>query len=106
MISCFLTPNAEAVYTYPTELKSELESRFGPYRIDVKDFRSEDKIPILDQIYEMTNQHFAMAEYLVTSREWDFFMMVEMGTDRIHHAFWKFCDAQHSKYVPGNPFGE
>lgn len=104
MISCFLTPNAEAVYTYPTELKSELESRFGPYRMDVKNFRSEDKIPILDQIYEMTNQHFAMAEYLVTSREWDFFMMVEMGTDRIHHAFWKFCDAQHSKYVPGNPF--
>lgn len=104
MVSCFLTPNADSGYTYPPDLKPELESRFGPYRMDVKNFRSEDKQPILNQIYDMTDQHFAMAEYLVTSREWDFFMMVEMGTDRIHHAFWKFYDSEHFKFVPGNSF--
>jgi len=104
MIGCFLTPNSDAPYTYPPELKPELESKFGPYQMDVKNFRSEDKRPILDHIYEMTNQHFAMAEHLVSSRDWDFFMMVEMGTDRIHHAFWKFFDSEHFKYVPGNQF--
>jgi predicted AlkP superfamily phosphohydrolase/phosphomutase len=28
-------------------------------------------------------------------------MMVEMGTDRIHHGFWHFMDREHRKYEPG-----
>jgi predicted AlkP superfamily phosphohydrolase/phosphomutase len=31
-------------------------------------------------------------------------MMVEMGVDRLHHGFWKFCDPTHPKYQPGNPY--
>ena len=30
--------------------------------------------------------------------------MVEMGTDRIHHGFWKYMDAEHRKHEPGNRF--
>ena len=30
--------------------------------------------------------------------------MVEMGTDRIHHGFWKYMDSEHRKHVPGNPY--
>ena len=104
MIGCFLTPTAKSPYAYPPELKGELEARFGPYLLDVENFRSEDKAPILDQIYKMTEQRFAMARHLVTTRPWDFFMMVEMGTDRIHHAFWKFFATTHRKYEPGNPY--
>lgn len=104
MVGCFLTPNADSPYAYPPELKSELESQFGPYRMDVQNFRSEDKQRILDDIYRMSDQHFAMAKHLVTTKPWDFFMMVEMGTDRIHHAFWKFHDPHHLKYTPHNPF--
>jgi len=104
MVSCFLTPNAQSSYTYPPELKSELEKKFGPYMIDVENFRSEDKDRILDNIYKMTEQHFAMARHMVTTHPWDFFMMVEMGTDRIHHAFWKFHDKNHRKFEPGNKF--
>ena len=37
-------------------------------------------------------------------KEWDFFMMVEMGPDRLHHGFWKYFDTDHPKYVPGNPY--
>src|SRR5204862_3051178 len=33
----------------------------------------------------------------------DFFIMVEMGPDRIHHGFWRYFDPQHPKYVAGNP---
>ncbi len=72
--------------------------------LDVENFRSEEKDRILKQIYKMTEQPFAMARHLVTTRPWDFFMMVEMGTDRIHHAFWKFHDKSHRKYEPGNPY--
>ncbi len=31
-------------------------------------------------------------------------MMVEMGTDRVHHAFWQYMDPAHHRYEPGNPF--
>ncbi|MFQ5663837.1 MAG: alkaline phosphatase family protein [Terriglobia bacterium] len=104
LVSGFLTPSPRSDYTYPAELKAELAARFGAYRLDVENFRSDEKERILEQIYRMTEQHFAMARYLVTSRRWDFFMMVEMGPDRIHHAFWKFFDPGHRKYEKGNRF--
>jgi predicted AlkP superfamily phosphohydrolase/phosphomutase len=31
-------------------------------------------------------------------------MMVEMGSDRIHHGFWHYMDPAHRKFEPGNPF--
>jgi len=104
LVGCFLTPSAESDYAYPAALKAELTGRFGAYRLDVENFRSDEKERILEQIYQMTEQHFAMARHLVTTRPWDFFMMVEMGTDRIHHAFWKFSDPAHRKYEKGNKF--
>ena len=52
----------------------------------------------------MTETRFALARHLRDTRAWDFFMMVEMGTDRIHHAFWRYLDPEHPDYEPGNPF--
>ncbi|MFQ5853698.1 MAG: alkaline phosphatase family protein, partial [Candidatus Binatia bacterium] len=104
LVGCFLTPSADSNYTYPLALKAELTMRFGPYLVDVENFRSEEKEHILEQIYRMTEQRFAMARYLLKTRPWDFFMMVEMGTDRIHHAFWKFFDPTHPKYEKDNRF--
>jgi predicted AlkP superfamily phosphohydrolase/phosphomutase len=104
MVGCFLTPSANADFTYPSDLKPELAMRFGPYILDVENFRSEEKEATLEQIYRMTEQRFGMARYLAKTRPWDFLMMVEMGTDRIHHAFWKFCDPTHPRYEKGNPY--
>jgi len=104
MVGCFLTPGAQSAYAYPAEVKTEIEARFGPYRMDVENFRSEDKDRILRGIYEMTEQHFAIAHHLLSRIDWDFFMMVEMGTDRIHHAFWKYHDQTHRLFQPGNRY--
>ena len=52
----------------------------------------------------MTDKRFALARHLLTTKPWDFFMMVEMGTDRVHHAFWQYMDPTHHRYEPGNPF--
>jgi predicted AlkP superfamily phosphohydrolase/phosphomutase len=38
------------------------------------------------------------------TRTWDFFMLVEMGVDRIHHGFWSYMDPAQHKYERGNPF--
>jgi len=104
LVGCFLTPGPESNYTYPESLKSDLHSRFGPYIVDVEDFRTNDKKALLDRIYEMSNQHYRMCQYLMKEFDWDFFMMVDMGVDRFHHGFWKFIDPLHPKYEKGNEF--
>jgi predicted AlkP superfamily phosphohydrolase/phosphomutase len=104
MVSCFLTPSIQSNYTYPPELKEEIARVVDPYMVDCPDFRTEDKKRLLGDIYKMTEKRFTLARHFLTTKPWDFFMMVEMGTDRIHHAFWKFIDPSHSKYEKGNPF--
>ena len=52
----------------------------------------------------MTEKRFRVAEHLLETRPWDLFFMVEMGTDRIHHGFWRFTDPEHRLYEPGNQY--
>jgi len=105
MVSCFLTPDTErSQFTFPPELKPEIEGLVGRYMVDVENFRSEEKGRLLEQIEEMTDKRFRVAEHLLETRPWDLFFMVEMGTDRIHHAFWRFFDHEHRLYEPGNPY--
>jgi predicted AlkP superfamily phosphohydrolase/phosphomutase len=104
MVSCFLTPSLESRYTYPPALRDEIADVVGEYVFDTKDFRTDDKERLLGQIYEMTDRRFALAEHLLERRPWQLFAMVEMGPDRMHHAFWKFMDPEHRKHEPGSPF--
>jgi len=106
MVSCFLTPGAKSQWASPPSLKEEiaawLEGR--DYMFDVTDFRSPDKARILEDIHEMTRRRFTVARGMLARYAPDFFMMVEMGSDRIHHGFWHFMDPEHRKFEPGNPF--
>jgi predicted AlkP superfamily phosphohydrolase/phosphomutase len=105
MVSCFLTPDTEtSQYTYPAELKGEIEALVGRYLVDVRNFRTEDKDRLLAEIEEMTEKRFRVAEHLLETRPWDLFFMVEMGTDRIHHGFWRFTDSEHRLYEAGNQY--
>ncbi|HEB12582.1 MAG TPA: hypothetical protein ENI11_02785 [Actinobacteria bacterium] len=44
-----------------------------------------------------------LAKHLAANEKWDFFMMVEMGPDRMHHGFWRYFDKEHRLYEPGHP---
>ena len=104
MISGFLAPDTDSQYTYPAELKGEIEGVAGEFILDVKKFRTDDKDYLIKQIYEMTENRFRVVNYLMETKEWDFSMFVEMGIDRIHHGLWKYFDEQHNKYEPGSPY--
>ncbi len=104
MVCDFLAPDTSVEYTYPPELAKEIAQVVGEYIIDVRDFRTLDKDRLLEQIYKMTERRFQLARHLATSKPWDFFMMVEMGPDRIHHGFWRYFDGGHPLYEKGNPF--
>jgi len=104
LISCFITPpGKDKEYTFPATLKTEIEERFGPYIFDVV-FRTEDRNEILAEIYRMTDKRFEIMDWLIRTKPWDLFMFVEIGVDRVHHAFWKYMDREHHLYEPGNPY--
>lgn len=106
LISSFLTPNTDRQYTFPNELRYEIDRVLDgeTYDVDVPQFRTEDKDFLLKQIQEMTEKRFQVIDYLIREKAWDFFMFVEIGLDRIHHGMWKFWDPGHAKYEPGNPY--
>jgi len=103
LISCFITPDANREYTHPPELKREIEALVGPYPFDVE-FRTDQRDQLLKDLHDMTATRFRVIEHLMTTRPWDFFMFVDIGLDRMHHAFWKYYDKDHPKYVPGNQY--
>ena len=103
LISCFITPDANREYTHPPELKREIEALVGPYPFDVE-FRTDQRDQLLKDLHQMTDTHFRVIEHLMTTRPWDFFMFVEIGLDRMHHAFWKYFDKEHPKHEPGNQY--
>ncbi len=104
LVSSFLTPGTHSDYTYPPELKGDIADWVGDYMFDVPGFRTSDKERLLEQIYTMTRKRFETARRLLDSRSWDFFMMVEMGVDRIHHGFWKDMDSTHRWHNPSSPY--
>jgi predicted AlkP superfamily phosphohydrolase/phosphomutase len=106
LVSCFLTPSTAVQYTYPSLLRREVGQVVGEYLFDCPNFRTEDKADLLRQVYEMTNKRFALAEHLLATKPWDFFAMVEMGTDRMHHGFWKYMDPEHRKHQPDSPYAQ
>ena len=104
LVSCFLTPNTAVSCTHPADLSATVQSWMPEFMLDVPQFRSEDKARILQDLYTLCDQRFTLAEKLLVKDDPDFLMLVDMGVDRIHHAFWKPMDPRHPQYKPGSPF--
>jgi predicted AlkP superfamily phosphohydrolase/phosphomutase len=104
LVTGLLTPSTSAPFTWPTELAGELKQNVGEYAIDVPEFRSVDPVKLLDRIQALMHNRFDLGEYLMQNKAWSLFMMVEIGLDRLHHAFWQFADPGHPAYTAGNPF--
>lgn len=101
-VSDFLTPAGARDFTHPPELAKEIEERFGPYPFDVV-FRAGAHEALYAQIREMTRVHFDVAEWLLGREPFDLFGLHEIGTDRLHHAFWRHFDPAHPEFVPNSP---
>lgn len=103
LISCFITPDSSVNYTYPPELKSEIERLVGDYIFDIV-FRKEDRDSVKEEIWEMTKKRFEVIRYLLQEKDWNLFWFVEIGLDRIHHAFWKYFDENHHLHEPNSKY--
>lgn len=100
MVSCFLHPGANTPRSFPPRLIDDLEDRFGPYRTDIEGFRERPIGAIVEDLFAMAEQHFAFALDRWVQAKPDFLMMVEMGSDRLHHALWQQIDPSHPAHDP------
>ena len=103
LIGGFITPDTNRNYTYPPGLAEEIRDLVKDYQVDVE-FRIEDKGNLVRELHEMTEKHFKVIKHLIRTKDWNFFMFVEIGLDRIHHAFWKYFDESHHLHEPGSEF--
>jgi predicted AlkP superfamily phosphohydrolase/phosphomutase len=103
LVGGFITPDTNRNYTFPEELAQEIKEVVDEYQVDVE-FRIEDKRSLVKDLFEMTEKHFEVIKHMMRTRDWSFYMFVEIGLDRIHHAFWKYFDETHSLHVPGSEF--
>ena len=104
LISGFLTPSTDNAFTYPAIFKQEILKQFPNYLFDVKNFRTDDKDDLLQRLIDFSDIQYQVVKHVLKTKPWDFFLHVNMGTDRIHHGFWRYHDPAHRLYDPNSPF--
>ena len=97
MIGGMMTPSEESDFTYPSELKRELLSKFPNYRVDIDIPKYdptfiEDCFVFLDDIKNSFMTRRDAFFHLMDSKPWDFFFTVFILSDRIQHVLWKYFD--------------
>lgn len=104
-VGCFLTPNADTdVFTHPHSFGDEIRTLVGSYPVDVKNFRTNNKDWLRDQVYAMSRKHFTIVRHALRNTAWDYFHFVEIGLDRMQHGFWRHHDPEHVLHEKGTPY--
>ena len=104
-IGCFLTPDTvKNDFTHPASFKAKISELVGEYPVDVKNFRTDSKAWLKDEIFRMSQKQWKVVHWLLKEQEWDYFHFVDIGLDRMHHGFWNYFDEKHVQFEPGNPY--
>ncbi|MGB4097824.1 MAG: alkaline phosphatase family protein [bacterium] len=97
-------PESGTIHSWPAHIGPEIKKRFPDYRVDIDNFRTISTENLLHQLISMTRARFAAFRHLLETQDWDFAMMVEIGLDRLHHAFWHHWDAAHPLFIEDSVF--
>lgn len=87
-------------FTYPPELKEEIEKMLGHSYVIEAEEETSDLDQWLKQEYAVTEQKVKIAQYLLKKKKWDFFISVFYEVDRVQHIFWHYMDKAHPRYTP------
>ena len=95
MVTGCLTPSHIGIATYPEHLKHEVQSVLGRQALDIPDFRSLAPAALLQQVQQQTDALWTLACQWAELDDWQFFALVDMGPDRLHHGLWQLCIPDH-----------
>lgn len=96
MVSGFVAPSLERA-VYPTEAYEYL-SGMG-YRIDANAAKARESLDLLlEDLHETLEKRREAMLHFWSQEDWDFFMNVFTGTDRLHHFFWRYYEEEDATY--------
>lgn len=99
MITCMLTPSDAVDYTYPQDLKGEIDKVLGDYFIYPREAYSRKNInKFINELHFVLDRKIKLAKYLLKKYDWDLFIQVFNETDIIQHGLWHCLDQKHPNY--------
>jgi len=109
MVSDFLTPSIDSSCSYPESLKSRLKKMKNPeiffdVAVGLAGHKGLDVNVLIEKTYEMTDMQIDLLKDLIVNEEWDFFMAVMIGTDRLQHMLWNHFDTTHRRYIKNSKY--
>jgi predicted AlkP superfamily phosphohydrolase/phosphomutase len=103
MVSGRDTPGMDSQYTFPSDLKHDLEEALGSYVIVPNDWlysRRGRPDKAREELFNEVAVRFAAARYLMDTHSWDFTIFVVTATDGVAHFFWGYHDPSYPLYEP------
>jgi predicted AlkP superfamily phosphohydrolase/phosphomutase len=101
MVTGLLTPPTAKDYTFPPELKAELDAQVGGYRVTNQLlFSPGGEEDFLQDWLDVLDRQLKASLYLLQKEAWDLFLIVFNLTDTVVHKFWKYMDPDHPAYNP------
>jgi len=102
MISGMLSPGEKSNFIYPAGVSADLLRRLRRYIIDVLPahyMKKGDLVGFIRKLSQMTSMHTEAALYCLEKKQWDFFMVLFLGLDRLQHCLWQTLDSDcHTRY--------
>jgi len=108
MVSGFLTPGVDSDCVYPSGIRDRIKKLgntdiFFDVAVGLAGHKGMEIEDLLKRTYEMTDMQIKLLKDLIVSEEWDFFMSVMIGTDRLQHMLWRHFDETHRRFIENSP---
>jgi len=103
MISGMLSPGELSDFIYPADVSADLRRKLKGYIIDVLPahyMKRGNLSGFIAKLSQMTLMRTEAALYCLEKKQWDFFMVLFLGLDRLQHCLWQALD---SDYRAGYP---
>jgi len=106
LVTDMLTPATAEVFSFPPDVGAELNQVCQGYVIEanmVPPATDEERDQLIAAYLEALRKRTQALKHLLTTRAWDFAVVVYRATDVLAHHFWQYLDPQHPGYDPDAP---
>ncbi|MBS3072629.1 alkaline phosphatase family protein [Candidatus Pacearchaeota archaeon] len=109
MVSDFLTPSIDGNCAYPAHIKDKIKAFANPeiffdVALGIAKHKGMEVEDLIKKTYQMTDMQLRLVKDLLVNEEWDFFMTVMIGSDRLQHMLWRHFDEEHRRFIPNSPY--
>lgn len=100
--SFFATDPGQDEFTYPASIRNEIKQLVGEDPVGVKDPDRKDSVR--EAIFAMSRRQWQVLRHLMVNHEWDYLHSVDIGLERVRHAFGNHFGGDHAQYEPQHPY--